>query len=121
MRLPLQSLPQTQVVDITAALHEMQGDAVRVTLVAVEPGEDGGPRVSDAFAAEEIRLVTYAGAGDTGPADLRKQPDAVARPAGLRNLTCRRMRNGRWSVCARSIAGCGDQGPAALTRSPACL
>jgi len=55
-------------VDITAALHEMQDDAVRVTLVAVEPGEDGGPRVSDAFAAEEIRLVTYAGAGDTGPA-----------------------------------------------------
>ena len=67
VRLPHQSLPQTKVVDVTAALHEMQGDAVRVTLVAVEPGEDGGPRVSDAFAAEEIRLVTYSGAGDTGP------------------------------------------------------
>jgi len=68
VRLPLQSLPQTQVVDITAAPHEMQGGAVRVTLVAVESGEDGGPRVSDAFAAEEIPLVTIAGAGDTGPA-----------------------------------------------------
>jgi tyrosinase len=68
VRLPHQSLPQTKVVDVTAALRAATGDAVTVTLVAVEPDESGGPRPSDAFEADEIRLVTYAGAGDVDPA-----------------------------------------------------
>jgi len=44
-----------------------QSAAVRITLVAVEPDESGGPRPSDAFGAQEIRLVTYAGAGTWTP------------------------------------------------------
>jgi len=63
LRLPHQSLPQTKTVDVTEALRAASNEAVRVTLVAVEPGDDA-PRASDAFKADEIRLVTYAGAGD---------------------------------------------------------
>jgi len=66
VRLPHQSLPQTKVVSVTEALLEAEGDAVQVTLVAVEPTDDG-PRASDAFKADEVRLVTYAGAGDVDP------------------------------------------------------
>jgi len=69
LRLPNQSLPQTKVVGVTEALRQAQGDAVRVTLVAVEPGDDGQARASDALKAEEIRLTTYAGAEDTSSAD----------------------------------------------------
>jgi hypothetical protein len=69
VRLPHQSETQTKVVSVTEALRRTGADAVSVTLVAVEPTEDG-PRPSDAFRASEIRLVTYAGAGDvTAPAD----------------------------------------------------
>ncbi len=64
VRLPHQSLPQTKVVRVTHAVRRADADAVTITLVAVEPDESGGPRASDAFAAEEIRLVTYAGAGN---------------------------------------------------------
>jgi len=70
VRLPHQSLPQMKVVDVTEVVRRAAGDAVQLTLVAVEPDEDSdGPRPSDAFGAEELRLVTYAGAGDTGPAN----------------------------------------------------
>jgi len=64
MRLPHDSLPQTKVVDVTEALGRADVGEVRVTLVAVEPSEDG-PIASDAFGADEIRLVTYAGPADT--------------------------------------------------------
>lgn len=64
LRLPHQSALQTKIVRVTDAVRQAGADAVTITLVAVEPDESGGPRSSDAFAAEEIRLVTYAGAGE---------------------------------------------------------
>ena len=67
LRLPHQSLPQTKTVAVTEALRAVRTDAVRVTLVCVEP-EGDAPRASDAFKADEIRLVTYAGAGDVSAA-----------------------------------------------------
>ncbi len=67
LRLPHQSQPQTKVVGVSEALRAIQGDSVLVTLVAVEPGPEGGPKVSDAFRADELRLVTYAAPGDANP------------------------------------------------------
>ena len=67
LRLPHQSRPQTKVVRVTEALRAITGDSVQVTLVAVVPGDAGWSKVFDAFRADELRLVTYAGAGDANP------------------------------------------------------
>ncbi len=68
VRLPHPSVPQLKVVGVSEALRQVDADAVQVTLVAVEPGDDG-PRPTDAFEADEIRLVTYANPEDVNPHD----------------------------------------------------
>jgi tyrosinase len=51
--------PLTIAVTVTEAVHRLPDPQVVITLVAVQPGHDG-PRPSDAFNFESLRLITYA-------------------------------------------------------------
>ena len=65
VRLPHPSVPM-KVVERERGTAPVDADAVHMTLVAVEPDDDG-PRPTDAFKADEIRLVTYANPEDVNP------------------------------------------------------
>jgi tyrosinase len=50
----------TIAVTVTDAVHRLREPQVVVSIVPVEPGEDGA-RLSDALEFESLRLITYAG------------------------------------------------------------
>jgi hypothetical protein len=51
--------PITVAVTVTEAVRRLNQPHVVITLVPVEPGQDG-PRSSDAFQFDRLRLITYA-------------------------------------------------------------
>jgi tyrosinase len=58
--------PVTKSVQVTDALSRAKGDQVTVTVVPVEPHDDG-PKLSDALKFDSVRLVTYEKSVTAGP------------------------------------------------------